>query len=714
MKPPNLLITLSAIALASAVSVFGQTRIIAQPVSPRDVSNYAELAGVPVSSGLMAVAIGENIYLEAQVDSDVNVTGDVVWELTSVPGGSNAILDTSPVPLSVPSYSLRHRSTHQVAGRTLLVPDVVGKYTIKATIPTDGGNLEATATASGSTYAGVGDQVGGKAVTPQCGTCHVLDDRVEPYFETGHASALTNHMTGNGSDHFGSQCLSCHVLGPESVGANGGWADLAAQHNWTWPVDGSGHQILSQQTWDDLPDDMKNLGNIQCESCHGAGADHSGDPDAIDVSYDVGLCARCHDSGAYHVRTTEWKSSPHATNYVRESGSCVRCHTASGFVAFARGQEARGDVVEESIVCAACHDPHSKANEHQVRTVADVTLFNGDVVEDGDLGKVCMQCHISRRDAEDYVLENHGHYGPHHGPQTDMIAGSNAVQFGKYIPSSTGHLLATEKSCATCHMQALSSDNPAKTAGISGAGSHTFRMVWNGDTPDDPSDDVHQTGVCAECHGPTDTFDIMTRKDFDGDGVAEGIQTEIHDLLHELAMLLPPYDQPTVDDPTDDYTQAQRSAVYNYLFVEEDGSLGVHNPQYAAGVLNASIAALTADDALDNAVGGTTVGGGWNLSGWLGYYSLIFDGNWIFHQYHGPLYLAPSTGSNDLVQLYDPVIGDWLLTSPERYPLVTFASDFVEREFTQGAGGQRIFTDAEGNVLTYPGFTFEPPELDTP
>jgi hypothetical protein len=45
--------------------------------------------------------------------------------------------------------------------------------------------------------------------------------------------------------------------------------------------------------------------------------------------------------------------------------------------------------------------------------------------------------------------------------------------------------------------------------------------------------------------------------------------------------------------PTTNWTTAQLNAAYNWEFVNNDGSLGVHNANYAVGLLQASIANLT-------------------------------------------------------------------------------------------------------------------------
>jgi hypothetical protein len=270
----------------------------------------------------------------------------------------------------------------------------------------------------------------------------------------------------------------------------------------------------------------------------------------------------------------------------------VICHSGIGFVDRIDGiSPPRVDY--EAITCATCHDPHSVDNPHQVRTTADVILNDvsapggATVITDGGQGKLCMNCHKSRRDAEVYAQSYHRHYGPHYGPQADMLAGANAVFYGMDIPSS-GHLVAVEDACVTCHLQETSRSDPAHGE----AGGHTFKMKWDAGT-EDPADDVDLVGACVNCHGDITTFDFP-RQDYDGDGVLEGVQTEVEGLMHQLAILLPPLDDPAVS-VTSDYTTLQLQGAYNYIMVEDDGSKGVHNTSFAVGLLKASIATLDPD-----------------------------------------------------------------------------------------------------------------------
>jgi hypothetical protein len=270
--------------------------------------------------------------------------------------------------------------------------------------------------------------------------------------------------------------------------------------------------------------------------------------------------------------------------------ACVRCHSTPGFVDSSDGlPQSSQRTVYEAITCAACHDPHGPANNpHILRQVDSVALLDGTTITQGGLGQLCMNCHMSRQNATNYVetASASSHFGPHYGPQTDMLAGVNAVTYGKEIPSSA-HFAAVKDTCVACHLQEVA----LAEAGFGNVGGHTFRPGWDGGTTD-PSDDVHLVGLCTDCHGNIESFNFK-RADYDGDGVVQGVQTEVKNLIDRLGNLLPP-EGPSVAI-TSAYTRQQLRAAFNYEFVLEDGSFGVHNLSYAVGLLKASITDLTGD-----------------------------------------------------------------------------------------------------------------------
>jgi hypothetical protein len=163
-----------------------------------------------------------------------------------------------------------------------------------------------------------------------------------------------------------------------------------------------------------------------------------------------------------------------------------------------------------------------------------------------------------------------------------MLAGTNGFTYGRTIPSSA-HIFAIENTCVACHMQAV---EPAEKTFLK-AGGHTFNAG-----AEDGSDLV---AACRNCHGPRLESFNFALLDYNGDGKIEGVQTEVQHLLDELALLLPPVGKSKSSLAIDaSWTRPQLTAAYNWLFVSEDGSLGIHNTAYTVGLLKATIADLKA------------------------------------------------------------------------------------------------------------------------
>jgi hypothetical protein len=591
MKRNRSLGTFAAIVAvgASMLNVLGadasgpHPQIAARPLTPQEIKDYALPSTTQKSGGLMTVGVGQPLYLEAQIPAGTAVAG-ITWTLTSQPAGSTAALAESPLPEEMPIYNPGDREVNMVAGRMLLVPDVTGQYLFNATVNTDGDDIVIDGAATAALYVGVGHV--GNSTFPECALCHT--DKV-PGWEGTHHSVATSYNLDDSTGHFGERCLSCHTTGYDTapLAVNDGFDDIQALVGWTFP------ETLQPGNWDAMPPELQAKANVQCESCHGPGSEHFGRFDRISVSTSSGDCAQCHDSTSHHNKNQEWNASRHAiaTRYPTGEGraSCTPCHSGVGFIDRIDGK----DPVRtewEAIVCATCHDPHNGSNEHQVRTVADVTLASGHVITRGGSGKLCMNCHMGRREAQSYVDAMgsvSGSFGAHHGPQADILAGKNGYEFGRPMRTS-GHTFAVEESCVACHLQDVAATDP----GFLHVGGHTFKPGWDNGTPEDPSDDIHLTHACSECHGEIEGFDSIQRQDYDGNGIVEGTQTEIKGLLHQLALLLPPYGSPTVT-PSNAYTKAERGALWNYKMVEEDGSFGIHNTLYSADLLKASIAELS-------------------------------------------------------------------------------------------------------------------------
>jgi hypothetical protein len=579
--------TLTIAQPARAAAPF-QAQIVPRPLTPGDITAYQLPAGTETSGGLSTVGVGQPVYLEADLDNTIpasDIVG-VAWVLTNRPLGSWAALTNSPLGTNVPVFEPSEQLIYQVAGRTLLRPDLAGQYTVVASISTvSEGTTNLALTVTAGTYLGVNT----------CALCHsggkVAPDMVPSWQTTAHASIFTKGIDGNLSSGplYNKSCLPCHTVGYDANTnvANGGFNDVAQHLGWMLPT------VITNGNWAAMPPALQNVANVQCESCHGPGSQHAyslGETNLISVSLGSGDCSQCHDAPSQYSKTREWYHSAHSVTTQDPTGpgreGCVICHTASGFIARISGAPIT-NTTYSAIGCQTCHEPHGQTiptnNPHLCRTLAPVTLKDGTTVTNAGEAALCMNCHQSRQNATNYVETATGstYFGPHEGPQADMLMGVNGVTYGQTIPSSA-HRDAVPNLCVTCHMQKIDPTDPDFLHG----GGHTFRVMC------DP-DNLDISGACAHCHGPITTFDLP-REDYNGDGIIEGVQTEVQHLLDQLAQLLPPVGQPKSDISIDStWSRQQLRAAYNYRFVQKDGSHGAHNVAYAAGLLKASIADLT-------------------------------------------------------------------------------------------------------------------------
>jgi hypothetical protein len=520
-------------------------------------------------NGLLNVGIETKMYLEGKLNG-ARLTNPS-W-MVSGPLGSAAII----------TATFDADTSTQIA---VLTPDVAGTYVVNFT----DGTYSASVTINAGTYlgAGVGDG--------NCVLCH--QDKAAGWNDTNHSKAFFKGLEGLKGDHFSSDCIRCHTTGFDEDANNNGFDDF----DFVFPDSLFPGMYDSMKTV--FPDAMKRA-NVQCESCHGPGSNHFGVKTDSKMVYSLStdVCAWCHDAGTHHVYPEQWDYSGHANPPTYPTGperaSCARCHTPEGFIEFVEGKT----VTEHNwapFSCAMCHDPHSHDHEHQLRTV-NATLSNGEIVTKGGTGKLCMNCHQSRREANSYSDEPQSHFGPHYMTQADIFMATNVVTFGKTLPSSP-HISAITNLCVDCHMYPGKVDDAGNVLLV---GSHTWEMHDL-----EGNDNV---AVCADCHGDIgDSFEekkyyLNGNADHDGDGVEEGVHEEVEGLMDILASMLPKAEGHEAYDPHDEvdttWTKTELKAAYNYEMVYYDRSHGIHNPAFIVALLKVSIQAL-----LNNAIEGEIV-----------------------------------------------------------------------------------------------------------
>jgi cytochrome c1 len=590
---PRALTGLLAVALmgvAATTTLSAQTtmapRLVVRALTNGDIANYKLPSTTQVSGGLETVALGEPLYMEVQIDIGIpaNQIAGVIWTLTTRPDTSKAALAVSPLGSNVPIAEPSDRLVYQVAGRQLLRPDVHGVYIVTATVTAGGsGTTILQQMFIAGTYVGIS----------ACTKCHnggLATVMVPSWSQTAHASLFTNGINGVEGTGYGSGCIACHTVGYDanSTVNDGGFSALATQLGWTFPA------VLQAGNFTAMPAALQNVSNIQCENCHGPGSEHAnygGAMEAISIPSNSGACSQCHDEPSHHIKSAAWANSMHAVTTRDPVGNatCVGCHTGTGFTARMSGA-AITDTTYHAIDCSACHEPHGLTapsnDSHLIRNMASATLADGTKVTTAGEGILCIQCHQSRVNASTYVDTTVGsaHFGPHEGPQADMLMGTNGYTYGQKVPTSA-HQFVVTNTCVNCHMQTVASTDPA----FLNAGDHTFSTTYA--PAGKPAEDL--VGACQTCHGPDIAKFDFPLFDYNGDGVTNGVQTEVQSMLDQLSTMLPPDNSVKTSLNIDStWTKPQLEAAYNWLFVNNDGSRGIHNTAYAVGLLKASIANL--------------------------------------------------------------------------------------------------------------------------
>ncbi len=333
-------------------------------------------------------------------------------------------------------------------------------------------------------------------------------------------------------------CLPCHTTGWNTQLANGGFDDF-------YPPATANDSTKVQQ-----------LKNVQCESCHGPvqlGVNHGMEST---INFTAERCGECHQA-AHHPYYGEWLMAKHSisdtnasaflTTSFRTNPECTGCHTYQGFMEWVvdtslspNVQNPPGDAAQP-IVCAACHDPHLKANEGQLRLPPE---------------QLCQKCHNPEFSADSPTPTGEAL----HHTTAFMFEGKGGYEYPGFTYESSLHKLVITKKCVECHvvMSPFVSDSiPASTG-------HTFYPKGQ---------------KCFECHSDFDTLAMS----FD----YRGVQTEIDSLLTELGTKLAA--ATSADSAGDPFKRAK----FNYDFVEAEGSHGIHNTKYARGLLVSAIQNFT-------------------------------------------------------------------------------------------------------------------------
>jgi hypothetical protein len=290
-------------------------------------------------------------------------------------------------------------------------------------------------------------------------------------------------------------------------------------------------------------------------------------PSAADLT-----CTQCHNATTLiDGPATSWGSSVHAIGIAfgiaGNVSTCTGCHTGVGFSDRMAAGQTNPDKFTTvypnptRIDCRACHNIHTTytKDDFSLKTVAAVPLYAMQgATFDGGKGNLCANCHQARTAlpaaaADGTVSVTSTHWGPHHGPQAEMMLGVGGSADVQGAPGP--HYLKVTDTCVACHMGG-------------DAANHTY-------TPN--------VATCQTCH--------TGAKDFNMNGAVTELDAKITTLKTALttAGLLDKTGAPVVGK----YPAAKAGALWNYLLVAvEDKSHGVHNMPYAEALIDSALAAM--------------------------------------------------------------------------------------------------------------------------
>jgi predicted CXXCH cytochrome family protein len=503
-----------------------------------------------VSNGLPNVVEGDKVFLICAGKS--SSTAGAGWfkaatfTIINKPAGSNSTIATID--------SIRASFVADVAA---------GSYTIEVEGTDNKDQMDKdTLFVNVGSFVGVGGIVTGRAaMPPQCSVCHA--EKAAKWKTTKHSEALMFIDTQPG---FAVYCLPCHTTGsPNATSKGNGFGPRAVAAGWNFPT------AIKPGNYDSLVTyfpDVAEMSHVQCESCHGPGSGHNGMKTAnqVAVSYTGSQCMQCHDAPTHHYQFEEYFESGHSVSYnegyqleymnrgstTNRNSDCARCHTTNGYVdVYVKGKQYTSAPYKyvAPVACVACHNPHEKINDAQLRKPVD---------------EACMDCHSVR------VSTSGSMHSSHQGP---MLNGEDGKEFPGYTYGNSAHTNIADK-CVQCHM-ALPPD-PTLQSQIGG---HTFKVLSDNGTPTDPSDDIVNNTGCIQCHPSGVTVEKI-----------EETQGKIKAKLDELKGYLKLRSNGNPLYPADTtLTPVQKDVHWNWYFVNNDLSFGVHNFQYAMDLLQSSI-----------------------------------------------------------------------------------------------------------------------------
>ncbi len=263
-----------------------------------------------------------------------------------------------------------------------------------------------------------------------------------------------------------------------------------------------------------------------------------------------------------NMQFNEWLESAHASSLETlqraedAADACLQCHSTDYRLVAARiaasesgeSDELPPDPVtletaEFGVTCVTCHNPHSPPE-------AEVLFVDEPYA-------VCVDCHSNTE---------RGETGIHH-PVQEMFEGTLLVA-GIEIEGVPGVHVAEEDGpdCLTCHMMAVPVNENTRPT-------HRFLPILPGEV----GEEEPLADTCSGCHNDLTVTDLQ----FLVEDTQESVRSRLSVNWARFASLNEP-------EPDTDAHQKYEQIVALLTFVQNDGSLGIHNYAYADVLLTSA------------------------------------------------------------------------------------------------------------------------------
>lgn len=317
------------------------------------------------------------------------------------------------------------------------------------------------------------------------------------------------------------------------------------------------------------------------------GADGTNGVDGLNGEAGTVTCLVCHSGTNMDQKKAEFAMSEHsvgaiAVDYAGGRASCAPCHSHEQFVAYTTTGSVPGDITNPSAwKCSTCHGLHKtfEVADYAFRTTGPAKLVS-DPTKTLDVkgnSNLCIQCHQARTaepntatPGETFKITS-THYGPHHGPQGNIVAGVGFAEIPGSVDypaaGSSKHMTEMNQAkgaCVGCHMAPFTAKQ----------GGHSY---------------IPSLAACNTCHGG----EAITTYNYGGvqsDVVAK--LDQLRDKLIELGVVEYIEADAAYEPIVGTYPMVQAQAYFNWIGISEDRSEGVHNPKYVKALLTNTLEAL--------------------------------------------------------------------------------------------------------------------------